>query len=223
MGSFSEAIGVTDFQDCNILRRLFSELLGTFVYISILLSGLSSADSAVVNALATGLLVASIVAIFGHVSGGHINPAITIGALVCDQITLLPAIFYILAQVIGAVLGVLVARLLSLKSPEGTDSLELWKKFGLETLFSFLLVSVAVSVPDFRRGSTGLAGALAIGVSIIAPLCAITNYRGSMNPVRSLAVSMFCRDFTSHWVFWAGPILGGILAGLVYRFILTVR
>lgn len=222
MGSFSEAVGVTEFQDCNILRRLFSEFLGTFIYIVILLSGLSSVDSAVVNALATGLTVASIVAIFGHVSGGHINPAITIGALVSDQIKLLPAIFYIIAQVIGAVSGVFVAKLLSLKTPGRTDSLELWKKFGVETLSTFLLVSVAVSVTDFRR-SKGLSGALAIGVSIIAPLCAITNYRGSMNPARSLAVSMFCEGFTSHWVFWAGPILGGVLAGLIYRFILTVR
>ncbi|XP_063385488.1 aquaporin-like [Cydia fagiglandana] len=220
-----KAIGLNEFKNWDILRRLLAELIGTFLLITISLSGIHEIKSAVGFALANGLLLASIIAYTGHISGGHVNPAVTLGMFICKYIKLLPALCYVVVQILGAMLGQMVARLIvdkdykkiSRKVPTFSERSE----FGLEVLETFLLVSVALSVTDPRRSARGVgSAALAIGLSAAASLCAVTEYKASLNPVGHLATSIYLKS-SPNWVYWGGPLLGGLLAGLVYRYILS--
>ncbi|XP_061717868.1 aquaporin-like [Cydia pomonella] len=223
-----KAIGLHEFKNWDILRRLLSELIGTFLLITISLSGIHEIKSAVGFALANGLLLASIIAYTGHISGGHVNPAVTLGMLICNYIKLVPALCYVVVQIVGALLGQMVARWIVMKDYKRISSRKMgdrWgmerSEFGLEVLETFLLVSVALSVTDPRRSARGVGSAgLAIGLSAAASHCAVTEYKASLNPVGHLATSIYLKSSTN-WVYWGGPMLGGLLAGLVYRFILS--
>ncbi|XP_063364695.1 aquaporin-like [Cydia amplana] len=218
-----KAIGIQEFKNWDILRRLLAELIGTFLLITISLSGIHEIKSAVGFALANGLLLASIIAYTGHISGGHVNPAVTLGMLICKYIKLVPALCYVVMQIVGALLGQMVARLIVNKDYKMISGRKVGERseFGLEVLETFLLVSVALSVTDPRRSARGVgSAALAIGLSAAASLCAVTEYRASLNPVGHLASSIYLKS-SPNWVYWGGPLLGGLLAGLVYRFILS--
>lgn len=91
-----------------LFKQLFSELLGTFLFLSLVLSsgiayGTNNANVEI--ALAHGFVLATVVQIFGHVSGGHVNPAITIGFLVCGRMGLLKAMCYVIMHVLGSIAG----------------------------------------------------------------------------------------------------------------------
>ncbi|XP_045773446.1 aquaporin AQPAe.a-like [Maniola jurtina] len=214
------------------LQQVFAEFLGTFLYLSIcLLAGTNVEPNIEAIALANGLLVASVVQIIGQISGGHINPAVTIGVFARGHIKLLKAILYIIAQILGSLLGALLAYAVThtnLRQDLGATvpykDLRADQVFGLEFIMTFILVSVVLSVLDTRRSDRGLgSGPLAIGLSITACQVSAFLYTGSLNPVRSLGPAVVMNIWTKHWVYWLGPILGGAAAGLIYRFILADR
>ena len=91
-----------------LFQQLYSEFLGTFLFLSLVLSSgidFGANNANVVIALAHGFIVATIVQIFGHVSGSHINPAVTAGALVCGHIKPVKAVCYVLMHVLGSIAG----------------------------------------------------------------------------------------------------------------------
>ncbi|KAH9640048.1 hypothetical protein HF086_017609 [Spodoptera exigua] len=217
----------------NLSKQLFAEFLGTFLYLSIVLSaGIAhgTSNNTVVVSLANGLVVASIVQMCGHVSGGHINPAVTVGALVCGYIKPLKAVCYVAVQVLGGIAGSGVAYLVSVEKIKGNlgatvpyTETRSDQAFALEFLMTFLLVSVVLSVLDPKRGSRGLGSSpLAIGICITGCLCSSIPYTSSLNPVRSLGPAVIMGIYEVFWVYWVGPLLGGLVAGIVYRFVLGV-
>ncbi|XP_026490293.1 aquaporin AQPAe.a-like [Vanessa tameamea] len=214
-----------------IARQIFAEFLGTFLYLSIsLLAETNLGKSVVGTSLANGLLVASVIQIIGHISGGHINPAVTIGVLTCGHITAIKAILYIIAQIFGSMLGSAVAYSITdvnLRNGLGATvpyfNMRADQVFGLEFIMTFILVAVVLSVMD-SRSAIGLgSGPLAIGLSVTACQSSAVMYSGSLNPVRSFGPAVVMNIWTYHWVYWVGPIFGGIAAGLIYRFIFTTR
>nr|XP_021181091.2 aquaporin AQPAn.G [Helicoverpa armigera] len=235
MAQIKDILGLKEMRDCKtLIRQLISEFVGTFMYLSVVLSagiGYGDADPRVVIALANGLIVASIVQIIGHVSGGHINPAVTIGALVCGHIKLLKALCYVVMQALGSIAGAAVAHAVSSKGIRGNlgatipyEHTEPMQVFALEFLMTFLLVAVVLSVIDLRRGARGLGSAsLAIGLCVSGCLCSCLPYTGSINPARTLGPAVIMNIYDVHWAYWAGPILGGFNAGLFYRVVLRVH
>ncbi|XP_046968127.1 aquaporin AQPAe.a-like [Vanessa cardui] len=214
-----------------IARQIFAEFLGTFLYLSIsLLAETNLGKSVVGTSLANGLLVASVIQIIGHISGGHINPAVTVGVLTCGHITVIKAILYIIAQIFGSLIGSCVAYSVTdvtLRNGLGATvphfNMRADQVFGLEFIMTFILVAVVLSVMD-NRNSNGLgSGPLAIGLSVTACQSSAVMYSGSLNPVRSFGPAVVMNIWTFHWVYWVGPILGGIAAGVIYRFIFTIR
>ncbi|CAH2239854.1 aquaporin AQPAe.a-like [Pararge aegeria] len=211
-----------------ILKQLFAEFLGTFLYISIcLLAGTNIEPNVVAVALANGLLIASVVQIIGQISGGHINPAVTVGVFACGRIKLMKAFLYIIAQILGSLIGSTVAYAITdsdsrheLGATVPRKELRADQVFGLEFIMTFVLVAVVLSVLDTKRSDRGLGSApLAIGLSVTACQVSAFLYTGSLNPVRSLGPAVVMNIWTKHWVYWIGPILGGLTAGLNYRFI----
>lgn len=128
-------------------------------------------------------------------------------------------------------LGAAVAYVISADSIRGElgattpyDNSSVHQIFLLEFLMTFLLVAVVLSVIDPHRGAKGLGSTpLAIGVCVAGCLCSGIPYTGSLNPVRTLGPAVMMGIWKFHWVYWAATMLGGFVAGLVYRFILKVK
>merc|ERR1712193_34879 len=183
-------------------------------------------------ALAFGVTVATMAQSIGHVSGCHINPVVTAGLLVSRKIGLVKALLYVVAQCLGAILG---AGLLKVFLPStetefpgmtGFTTLSAGQAFGIEFFCTFMLVMVVFgsAADDIAAKNTKGSAPLAIGLSISAAiLFAGPLTGGSLNPARTLGPAVVGMSFDNHWVYWLGPILGGICASIVYNMILKAE
>ncbi|XP_069477051.1 aquaporin-4-like isoform X3 [Ambystoma mexicanum] len=181
----------------------------------------------VLIALCFGLSIATMVQCFGHISGGHINPAVTIAMLCTRKISIAKSIFYIVAQCLGAIVG---AGLLYLVTPEnvagnlGITTVDKHLSAGhgllIELIITFQLVFTIFASCDSKRKDVTGSVALAIGFSVaIGHLFAI-NYTGaSMNPARSFGPAVIKGKWDNHWIYWIGPIIGAVIAGGLYEYV----
>lgn len=183
--------------------------------------------------LAFGLSVATIVWSIAHVSGGHINPGVTIGFLVTRKISLVRAILYTAVQSVGAVLGAVILQQVSPKwvnDPLGTTlpgpGVGLGQAFTIELFITFVLVYTVFATCDGQRQGFNGSGPLAIGLSIaMCHLWAIPYTGSGMNPARAFGSALVSGKLMPgiHWVYWAGPLLGGALAGILYDFLFATN
>jgi len=180
-------------------------------------------------AFAHGLAIATMVAAAGHVSGGHFNPAVTLGFVATRRMPVGTGITYILAQLIGASIGGL---LLTAVFPEaarvavnlGTPALGRGVSAGtgivVEAVLTFFLVFVIFGVAVDARGQRALAP-LAIGLVIVMDILGAGVLTGAaMNPARAFGPALFSGFWANHAVYWVGPIIGGGLAAWVYTYLM---
>ncbi|VAH74945.1 unnamed protein product [Triticum turgidum subsp. durum] len=180
-------------------------------------------------ALAHAMAVAVMVSAGLHVSGGHINPAVTLSLAAGGHITLFRSALYVLAQLLGSSLACLLLAFLTggavtmpvhaLAAGVGAPQGVLW-----EAVLTFsLLFTVYATVVDPRR-SVGNLGPLLVGLVVGANVLAGGPFSGaSMNPARSFGPALASANWASQWVYWVGPMVGGLLAGLVYEGLFMVR
>lgn len=183
-------------------------------------------------ALSFGITVATLAQCLGHVSGCHINPAVSVGLLVARQISLLRTLCYILVQCVGAVVGSALLMSMTPKEVRGalgsttvSAGLTGGQAMGVELMVTFLLVLVVLAVTDdSRQHEVHGAGPLAIGLSITACHLGAIKYTGSsMNPARSFGPAVITGLWANHWVYWVGPLLGGALASLTYSLVFRAQ
>lgn len=178
--------------------------------------------------LAFGFAVVAVVYAFGHVSGAHINPAVTVGLAAARKFPLSAVPVYIAAQFVGAILASLTvwalfgapARggpiFLGAAAPGGSAGAALLAEF----VITFILLVVVMATATDERATAPVVG-LAIGLTIAAGVFATLPISGgSFNPARSLAPMLVSGSFVSWWVYIAGPIAGGVAGALVYEFAL---
>ncbi|KAL7114129.1 hypothetical protein ACP275_04G100700 [Erythranthe tilingii] len=162
------------------------------------------------------------VAIAANISGGHVNPAVTFGLAVGGQITILTGLFYWIAQLLGAVVASFLLTFVTggLATPIHGVGVGVGAVQGvvMEIIITFALVyTVYATAVDPKKGSLGTIAPLAIGLIVGANILAAGPFSGgSMNPARSFGPAVASGDFSGHWIYWVGPLIGGGLAGLVY-------
>lgn len=222
----------------SLRQQLAAEVIGTFVLVffgcgSIVYAHEADAQTTIATiGLTFGLAVLVMVYAFGRVSGGHFNPAVSIGAAMGGRISWVQAGWYALAQVVSAVLAALTLFLL-LHGFDGFDAernmgqnffgdqgsgYAWWAAFLLEALLTAVFVTVILAVTDERNEHPALAP-LTIGLTLAAiHFVAIPATGTSVNPARSLGPALFAGAdaITQLWLFILAPALGAVLAGVGY-------
>jgi MIP family channel proteins len=211
------------------LRELLAESIGTFILIfagtgAVIVDRLT--QGAVTHlgiSLVFGATVTALIYTFGHISGAHFNPAVTLAFWRGGFFPRNLVLPYILAQTLG---GVLASGLLFLSfGAVATLGATLprngnWQQsFILETILTFILMLVILGSGLDRRAPIGFAG-VAIGLTVgVEAACMGPITGASMNPVRSFAPALVSGVWQHHWLYWIAPILGAQLALWVYRYL----
>ncbi len=221
----------------NMLGAAVAELVGTFILVY---TGTAVATAATLQrstagpafydslavALAFGVALAAVVAAIGHVSGAHVNPAVTLALAATNKFPWGYVPTYLGAQLLGAILAAIgtwitfggagreLASLAATFPVEGVGAIQ---AFVVELLVTFILVFVVISVATDDRAPAGAAPlavgfALACGVLIAGPVTG-----GAVNPARALGPMIVATKFTAAWVYVLAPIIGGVLAAVLYE------
>ncbi len=224
-------------------QKLSVEFLGTF---SLVLAGagcicadqylrangqtnVSLLAIAAANGLAMGVMISAV----GHISGGHFNPAITAGFWVTRRLGTMKALFYWIAQLLGALAAAFllvtvipesVWRPVALGTPDLVPITDFTRMHAmiLEAVLTFTLVFVFfATMVDPRSLANRLAG-LAVGSAVTAAMVVGYPFTGAaINPARAFGPALVARHWSNHGVYWVGPLFGGVLAAVIYdRFFL---
>ena len=225
-----------------ITNKFFAELFGTFVLV---FGGCGTAIFGNVGfigvALAFGLTVVAMAYGIGHISGAHLNPAVSFGVFVNGRMTIKEMLVYWVAQFIGGIIaGALLLALVKLAHMDvgtfaangydkffsdadmakGYQRIDMWGAFLVEAVLTFVFLMVILGVTDSRHAN-GKFGGLAIGLTLVLiHLISIPLTNTSVNPARSLGVAIFSENalaMSQLWVFIVAPLVGACLAGLVYK------
>ena len=225
-------------------RVSLAELIGVFLFVfigagTVMVTGaMTGGDMTMarllVIALAHGLTIAILVAAIGHISGGHINPAVTFAAMLTKRVSMMQGVATILAQLVGAVLAAFaLGSLFSTGSSgggigEGAGSLgahalgpgvDAIEGVLMEILLTVLLVLVIFGAAMDKRGAGAIAP-LAIGFAVaVDHLLGVGITGASMNPARSFGPALIAGAWDNHWVYWVGPLVGAAIAGYGYRYV----
>jgi MIP family channel proteins len=217
-------------------RAPVAELVGTALFVFF------GAGSVVANAggvplgpigvaLAHGVGIAVFISMTMGISGGHLNPAVSLALWLANKIDAKKLGVYIAAQLIGAIIGALLikaffpsgaARVTSLGTPQISGALGLFQAILLEALFTFVLVSAV-----FGTAVSPLApkiGGFGVGLAIFTFALVGGSLTGGVgNPARAFGPALVSLDWHGHVVYWLGPALGAVLAAVLWKYVLLAR
>ena len=204
-------------------RRLFSELLGTFFLVLVAAGGgmmgqaFPDTISRTAAVVAPGLMVLAIILFMGKVSGAHLNPAVSIAFALRGDFPWRRVPGYVIIQLVGATLACLFLRwAIDVSATYGSNypasGFSAGNAFLMETVLTLGLVSVILGTASGAQ-NIGVFGALGVGAYIaLAGLWGSPISGASMNPARTFGPDLVGTDFTSYWVYVAGPVFGATLA-----------
>ncbi|KAK2151415.1 hypothetical protein LSH36_364g04071 [Paralvinella palmiformis] len=215
-----------------ILRPSICELIGVTIFVFV---GTTSATSGNVmsTAAAHGLAIMLLIIAFGHISGGHFNPCVTLGALLTGGISLKGAALHWLAQLIGGILGAALCKgVLSSAVYSGINAgiPDLGAGVGVgqgilcEAVLTLTLVLTVIMTAVDRDDN--ILAPVAIGLAVLVDISAAANISGAvMNPARSFGPAVvgssvfLARAWTHQYIYWVGPIIGALVAAGLHRFV----
>ncbi|XP_037954743.1 aquaporin AQPAn.G [Teleopsis dalmanni] len=228
--NFEYSLGVNEFKskDHRLWQALIGEFLGNLILNFFACGACTQPEDGTFKALAFGLGVFMAITIVGHLSGGHVNPAVTMGMLVAGRISLVRAVLYIIFQCLGAIAGTAAVRTLldeayynGLGHTTLAENLTELQGVGIEFFLGLVLVLTVFGACDSNKPDSRFTAPLAIGMSVTLGHLGTIRYTGaSMNPARTFGTAFVTDIWESHWIYWVGPIVGGIAAALIYTQIL---
>lgn len=199
-------------------RKALTEALGTFLFVLSIIGAVNSGSP--LTPLAIGLALAVLVYSTGHISGGHLNPAVSVGVFLRGGLSAVELVVYIVAQLIGGALAALVSMALWPVAEKSTV-IEVGPAFLVEALFTFVLVWVVLNVATSKdtEGNSfyGLAigGAVFVGATTVGAISG-----GGFNPAVAFGLSISGQFAWSNlWLYILAPIVGAALAALVFRLV----
>lgn len=221
----------------SLVRRCTAEAIGTFALVFIgagsIMSGFfPKSDFGVFGvALAHGLILATMITATMRISGGHLNPAVTLGLLVARRTNARTAIAYIVTQVVAAIVAAAVLKELyppaviratGLGAPHLAASVSLTQGIVVEAIMAFFLVSAVFGTcvhPEAPR-----VGGFGIGLTLAADILMGGGLTGAaVNPARAFGPALVAGELVAQVVYWVGPILGGVVAGLLWEHVLLPK
>ena len=224
-------------------RAWFAEAIATYALVffgplSVILSVVAFGDGLTIESilmisLGHGAVIALMVYAFGHVSGAHINPAVTIPMMITKKISVADGIGYIIFQVIGAIIATLslMAILPEIGKPVlwgghvGPSELlnhSIMSGFVVEVILTFFLVVVIFMTAVHKKAPKSVYGAAIGGMVFLLHVVGVPLTGASMNPARSLAPAVATGDaglLEIQWLYWVAPIVGGIIAGVIMNYV----
>lgn len=218
----------------NLVQKLAAEFLGTFALV-FFGAGAVCVDfhlrstgglGLLAIALAHGLTMAIMVSALGHISGGHFNPAITIGFWVTKRLSTMDSLAYWTAQLAGAAAaGFLLKAVIPddvgtgvfLGAPELMRDFPRLAGIALEAVATFFLVFVVFATAVDERGTFRSIAGFAIGLTITLGIMVAGPFTGAaLNPARAFGTELASRHWLNWGIYWVGPLGGGFVAGLLY-------
>jgi len=221
-------------------RNWFAEAIGTYALVffgplAIILSVVAfgdglSIESIIMIALAHGAAVGLMVYAFGHISGAHINPAVTIPMMITKKISVGDGIGYIIFQLIGAVVAAFSLKAilpeLGAKVNFGTQggpsellNNSVMAGITVEIILTFFLVTVIFLTAVHKKAPAGIHGISIGGMVFLLHLVGVPLTGASMNPARTFGPAVVSGFWELHWLYWVAPIIGGIIAGVIMNYI----
>jgi aquaporin TIP len=217
--------------DYDVARRCFAELVGTFTLIFVGMGAIMFASNSglVGVALAHGLAIAVMVSAVGHISGGHFNPAVTLGFLVTRRIAPAIAGIYWITQFAAAAAAALLLKWIfpnnlvdqtGLGTPQLAEGIGAGRGVALEAVLTAFLVWVIFATAADPRGTFKAIAGLAIGLTITADILIGGPLTGAaMNPARAFGPALVQNLWDDFWVWYVGPAAGAVVAALAYEFL----
>ncbi|MBT3761753.1 MAG: aquaporin [Candidatus Nitrosopelagicus sp.] len=192
-----------------------------------------SIEAIIMISLGHGGAIALMVYAFGHVSGAHINPAVTIPMIITKKIDLKDGIGYILFQIMGAVIATLSLKALfpiigekvlwgAHGGPSELLGNSVMSGLAVEIILTFFLVVVIFMTAVHKKAPKSVYGAAIGGMVFLLHLVGIPLTGASMNPARSFSPAVVSGDaglWEVQWLYWVGPIIGGIIAGVIMNYL----
>lgn len=213
-------------------RRATAEGVATFFFVllgtgAIVIDARTGGELGIVGvALAFAFALAVMIHAVGHLSGGHVNPAVTIAFWAVRRFPAKDAALYVVAQCVGAI-GASLALWTFLGEPDvlgqTVPAIDLGGAFAIEWLLTFALMFVIAAVASDERVAYGFAG-LAIGLTLGAGVLLGGVVTGaSLNPARSLGPAVAAGVWDAHWIYWLAPTFGAVAAAWTYETLRSAR
>lgn len=217
-------------------QKYIAEMLGTFAFIFIatgaaLANWQTSSLGTIGVALTTGMMLAAMIYSLFHISGAHFNPAITVSLWATGHIKTFIAIGYIVAQAVGSVIAAIFLKIIFANmSPQfylGDVMVGAGVTPGMaifvEAVLTFFLVWTVFGTLVDKKANHAFGG-LAVGLVLMASIMVAAHITGgALNPARSFGPALLTSHWTNHYVYWVGPIVGGLVAAFIYRLLLLKK
>lgn len=225
-------------------RAWFAESIATFCLVffgplSVVMAAAAfgtglSIEGIIMISIGHGAAIGLMVYAFGHVSGAHINPAVTIAMLVTRRIGIKDGIGYIVFQIIGAIIAAFSLKTilpdLGAKVNYGTQggpsallNNSAMSGFAVELILTFFLVTVIFMTAVHKKAAVGMHGIAIGGMIFLLHLVGVPLTGASMNPARTLGPAIASGYWDFHWIYWAGPIIGAVIAGLIMNYVFVKK
>jgi MIP family channel proteins len=218
----------------NLTQKLTAEFLGTFALIFFGAGAIcvdfhlrsSGGIGLLAIALAPGLALAIMVSALGHISGGHFNPAVTIGFWVTKRLSTIASLAYWGAQLLGAAAAAFLLKLMIpediasnvfLGTPELMRDFPRWSGMALEAATTFFLVLVFFATAVDERSTFRSVAGFGIGLTMTLGILVAGPFTGgALDPARAFGPALASGHWLNWGIYWVGPLGGGFLAGLLY-------